>query len=266
MTDDGIQKARARRWWQSGRPLGRIDRAARFVNDVGFALLFPKTGIELPSLWEATTDRPLHTAEHDWGPDMDKVWTWKDELPRRGLCWYGEFVRGRKSFLSPTLLNDLYPRSGSPDDIAEGTFSTDANRIARILLSSGPQPTAALREALDVEGRTGADRFSRAVGELGRALVITNFGTEEEGGGWPSAVLELTTRAFAIAPVRDPQASRLNVARTFLDTMITAQPNHLGNAFHMRAAEARAAFKELVELGEAERDGPSYRLLPRPAG
>ena len=260
MADEDLEKLRARRWWQSGRPLGRIDRAARFVDDVGFALLFPKAGIELPSLWEATTDRPLHTAEHDWGPDMEKVWTWKDELPRRGLCWYGEFVRGRKSFLSPTLLNDLYPRSGSPEDIAEGTFSPEAYRIARILLSSGPQPTAALREALDVEGRAGAERFLRAVGELGRALVITNFGTEEGGGGWPSAVLELTTRVFTIAPDRDPQTSRLNVARTFLDTMIAAQPNHLGNAFHMGATAARTAFEELVERGEAERDGPGYRL------
>lgn len=266
MTDDDIQSARAWRWWQSGRPLGRIDRAGRFVGDVGFALLFPKAGIELPSLWEATTDRPLHTAEHDWGPDMDKVWTWKDELPRRGLCWYGEFLRGRKSFLSPALLNDLYPRTGNPGDFAEGTFSTDANRIARILLSSGPQPTAALREALDIEGRAGAERFSRAVGELGRALVITNYGTEEEGGGWPSAVLELTTRVFTIAPDRDPEASRLKVARTFLDTMVTAQPNHLGNAFHLGATAARAAFEELVERGEASHDGPSYRLLPRPAG
>jgi len=260
MTEDDIQRARARRWWQTGRPLGRIDRAARFVSDVGFSLLFPKAGIELPSLWEATTDRPLHTAEHDWGPDMEKVWTWKDELPRRGLCWYGEFVRRRKSFLSPALLNDLYPRSGSPDDIAEGTFSKDANRIARILLSSGPQPTAALREALDVEGRAGAERFSRAVGELGRAFVITNFGTEEEGAGWPSAVLELTTRVFTIAPDRDPVTSRLNVARTFLDTMVTAQPYHLGNAFHIGATAARGAFEELVERGEAERDGPGYRL------
>ena len=80
---------------------------------------------------------------------------WKDELPRRGLAWYGEFVRGKKSFLSPALLRDLYPRSGRPDDIEEGTFGPDAYRIARILLTSGPQPTAALREALDIEGRAG---------------------------------------------------------------------------------------------------------------
>ena len=48
MADDQLELERAKRWWQSGRPLGRIDRAARFVDDVGFALLFPRTGMELP--------------------------------------------------------------------------------------------------------------------------------------------------------------------------------------------------------------------------
>jgi hypothetical protein len=78
--------------------------------------------------------------------------------------------------------------------------------------------------------------------------------------------LELTTRVFTISPDRDPEASRLNIARAFLDTMLTAQPNHLGNAFHLGATAARSAFEELARLGEAEHDVPSYRLLPRPVG
>ena len=252
---------RARRWWQSGPPIKRIDRAARFVDDVGFALLFPKANVELPSLWQAASDRPLSEGEGDWGTDMDRVWRWKDELPRRGLAWYGEFVRGRKSFLSRTLLGDLYPRAGAPDDFAEAAFSPDAHRIARILLLDGPQSTAVLREALDIEGSRGAERFSRAVGELARAHVVTNFGTQDEGTGWPSAVLELTARVFSIPARRDPATCRLNVARAFLDTMVIAQPYHLGNAFHWGAAGARSAFEELVARGEAARDGPAYRLL-----
>jgi hypothetical protein len=251
--------ARTQRWWQSGRPIARIDRAARFVDDVGFALLFPKAGVELPTLWQATTDRSPSEGESEWGPDMDRVWRWKDELPRRGLAWYGAFVRGRKSFLSPTLLADLYPRSGRPDDFEEATLSPDAHRIARILLLDGRQSTTVLREALAVEGSRGAERFGKAVGELARALVVTNFGTQDEGHGWPSAVIELTMRVFTVAQRREPHICRLNVARTFLDTMLVSQPYHLGNAFHGGAAAARESFEELVGLGEAERDGPAYR-------
>lgn len=262
MADD-LELARAKRWWQSGRPIARIDRAARFVDDVGFALLFPKAGVELPSLWRATTDRTPSEGEGDWGPDMDRVWRWKDELPRRGLAWYGEFVRGRKSFVSPALLSDLYPRAGEPGDFDESAFSPDAHRIARILLLDGPQSTAVLREALDVEGSRGAERFGKAVGELARVFVVTNFGTKDEGHSWPSAVLELTTRVFTIPKHRDLDACRLNAARTFLDTMLVAQPYHLGNAFHGGAAAARETFEELVALREAERDGPAYRLTGR---
>jgi hypothetical protein len=258
---DQLEIARAKRWWRSGRPIARIDRAARFVDDVGFALLFPKVGVELPTLWEAASDRSPSEGEGDWGPDMERVWRWKDELPRRGLAWYGEFVRGRKSFLSPALLADLYPRSGRPDDFEEIALSPDAHRIARILLLDGRRSTAVLREALAVEGTRGAERFTKAVGELARALVVTNAGTQDEGHGWPSAVLELTMRVFTVPEKRDPHTCRLNVARTFLDTMVVAQPYHLGNAFHAGATAARETFEELVALGEAERDGPAYRLV-----
>ena len=258
---DDLQKARAERWWQTRTHLGRIDRAARFISDVGFCLLFPKAGIELPSLWEAASDRPLMDAVDQWGgPDIDRVWVWKDQLPRRGLAWYGEFVRGRKSFLSPELLADLYPREGKPGDFADQPFSDDARRIARILLRSGPQSTAALREALSVEGSRGADRFAKAVGELGRALVVTGYGTAEEGTGWPAAVLELTARAFQIPRRRDHEACRVRVARRFVQTMIVASPKDLGNTFRWGAKTARGTLEELVARGEAERDGSGYRL------
>jgi hypothetical protein len=255
-----LEKARAERWWQTRAHLGRIDRAARFIDDVGFALLFPKAGVELPSLWEATSDRPLKELT-DWnGTDIAHVWRWKDELPRKGLAWYGEFVRGRKSFLSPELLADLYPRHGTPEDFAAAGLSDGAHKIARILLRSGPQSTAALREALDIGGSRGTERFNRAVGELGRALVVTGYGTSDEGSGWPAGVLELTVRVFAIPRRRDHAASRVRAARRFLDTMVFAQPYHLGNAFHWGAGAAREALKELVATGEAERDGPGYRM------
>ena len=255
-----LAKARAERWWQTRTHLGRIDRAGRFIDDVGFALLFPKKSIELPSLWEAASDRPLAEVT-DWeADDIGRVWRWKDELPLRGLAWYGAFVRGRKSFISPALLADLYPRAGGPEDFAEAELSDDARRIARILLRSGPQSTAALREAMDIEGSRGNERFTRAVGELGRALVVTNFGTSDEGTGWPSAVLELTARVFSVPRGRDPERTRRSATRTYLSTMIHSRPYELGNAFGGGAKSARAAWVDLVAIGEAERDGAAYHL------
>ena len=66
------------------------------------------------------------------GMDVDeqRVWSWKDELPRRGLAWYGNFVASRGSFLSPSLLRWLYPAHGGTDDHTELDLSLTAHEIA----------------------------------------------------------------------------------------------------------------------------------------
>jgi hypothetical protein len=54
-SDDEVElgRARAKRWWLAGRRVGSVERAAAFIDDVGFALLFPAPRVPLPSLWEA---------------------------------------------------------------------------------------------------------------------------------------------------------------------------------------------------------------------
>src|SRR6266571_353982 len=144
-----VEAARATRWRHDRPPLKTRAGAAAFVDDVGFSLLFPARGVALPSLYEAASERAGGGGEPlvEWGPEAERIWAWKDELPRRGLAWYGKFVRGRASLLAPSLLADLYPRSGEPDDFREAPLGSDARRIAEIVLLSGPTSTALLREA-----------------------------------------------------------------------------------------------------------------------
>jgi hypothetical protein len=255
-----LELRRARRWWLTRRRVASLQRAGAFIDDVGFALLFPNKGVTLPSLYAVVSDTPLFSAEGDWGPEADRVWAWKDELPRRGLAWYGRFVRGRPSLLSPTLLADLYPRRGRPDDFEDADLTPQAHRIARILLRSGPQSTGALREALDVEGKRANEAFRRSIAELGRALVVTHFGVEDEGAGWPVPILELTTRAFPVPARRSERAARLRATERYLDTMLEGAPHEIGNAFGWGAAVAREALDALVARGRAEREGSAYRL------
>jgi hypothetical protein len=259
---DDFRARRARRWWQTGRPIRSIGRAEAFVADVGFALLFPAPGVALPSLYEAASEQPMPFSEMAWGPDEQRVWGWKDELPRKRLAWSGRLLRGgRASFLAPDLLADCYPRAGEPDDFHQAPLGEEARRIAETLLASGPLPTAVLRQAVGLEGRRGGARFSAAVVELGRALVCTSFGTEQVGSGWPSVVLELTARAFDLGG-REPHEAgrRLRVARRFLDTMLVASDHELASAFGWPPATARAALEELVDCGEAVLEAGAYRL------
>jgi hypothetical protein len=258
---DDLEARRARRWWQTGRPIGSIGRAGAFVADVGFALLFPAPGVALPSLYEAASEQPLPFSEMTWGPDEQRVWGWKDELPRKGLAWSGRLLRGgRASFLAPDLLVDCYPRAGEPDDFGQAPLGEVARRIAETLLASGQLPTAVLRQAVGLEGRRGGARFSAAVVELGRALVCTSFGTDQVGSGWPSVVLELTARAFDLGG-REPDeaARRLRVARRFLDTMLVASDRELASAFGWPPPAAGAALEELVDRGEAVLEAGAYR-------
>jgi hypothetical protein len=255
-----VEAERARRWWQTRRPIGTIARAAAFVADVGFAFLFPNDTVAMPSLWGAASDRPVGESAHEWGPEIQRVWGWKDELPLRRLSWYGRFIRGKPSFLSPAMLADLYPRSGRPGDFDESPLGPDAARIASVLLRSGPLPTAILRQAVNLEGKQGGSRFSSALTELGRALVVTHFGTEPETSGWPSAVLELTARAFEIPPRRDRQAGKRRAVARYMRTMVYSRPIEMALAFGWRPDDARAALAELASQGLAIPERTGYRV------
>jgi len=253
---DSLEAERAERWWHTRRRIGSIERAAAFLDDVGFALLFPKTGLAVPSLWEAVSDRTAESLPREWGPDIDRVWGWKDELPDRRLAWYGHKLFGRPSFLSKEMLRLLYPRPGKPGDFRDADLSPDAGRIAEVLLSSGPTASATLRLAVGLDGKAGGNRFSKAIVELGRRLVVTHAGTEEMDAGWPSAVFDLTARAFRIG--RRPADAFTRAAERYLRTVVQAKPRELARAFGWTAATAQTELDSLVQRGRAVRSDSSY--------
>ena len=88
---------------------------------------------------------------------------------------------------------------------------------------------------------------------------MTGYGVEDVGGGWPSAVLELTARAFNVRSRRNAEARHVSAALRFLDTTLVARPYELGNAFGWGAAAARTVMERLVENGQAARDEKAYR-------
>jgi hypothetical protein len=223
-----LERARQARWWQTRAQIKTINRASAFIEDVGFALLFPKPGVALPSLWDVVRDDPRGDG---WGPDLAQMWAWKDELPSRRLAWYGRFLMGQPSLVAPGLLADLYPdqRSG---------LGEDARRVLDILRVDGPQPTTVLRTAAGMAGKKGSAQFTRAVTQLGRALMVTHRGVDDTGPGWPSVVLDLTERVFAV-PGPDPvEVRRRRAAARFLATVLDARPADLARAFGWPRDEA----------------------------
>jgi hypothetical protein len=198
-----------------------LDEAARFLDEVGFALLFPTDRLRAPSLYEEVAGPEAVPWATGMGPAEELVWTWKDELPKAGLAWYGKFLYRRASLLSPRLLAALYAGAGEPDDHTGFDLPADAHRIAEAL-AGGALPTAALREIVGHRGR-----YNTAMAALHRALLVTTAGVREMRTGWPAAVVELTCRLFDVGGTLD----REYATRRFFDTLPDASPAELARAF-----------------------------------
>jgi hypothetical protein len=215
--------------WRPARPVNSIEAAARYVDRLGFALLFPTERADAPALYEAVAGEDAIPFQNGMGPAESAVWTWKDELPAAGLAWYGRFLYGRACLLSPTLLRALYPGAGEPDDHEALELPPGSHRIVEALIT-GPLSSAALREIIGDRRR-----YDRAVNALHRNLLVTSAGVEEQRSGWPAVVLELTCRLFDVGGGPDhPYATE-----RFLDTMVDATPAQLARAYGWPVAEAR---------------------------
>jgi hypothetical protein len=248
LREDVLGKARERRWWLTGRRVRSIDRAAAFVDDVGFALLFPSERLLVPSLWEAVAGEDAEPFATGMEPNEQRVWAWKDELPRRGLAWYGNFVAGRSSFLSPSLLRWLYPGYGGTDDHTDLELSPDAHDIAGAL-AGGPLPSAALRALIGDRSR-----YQRAAVELQRQLLVTTAGVQEQASGWPSAVVELTCRRFDVGRGQD----HLTAAELYLGVVLDTTARDLARTFRWPVGKARGHLDALVASARAVPSGDRY--------
>ena len=58
--------------------------AVRFINLVGFCVLFPVKNVPLSSLYYAVAKCP----PTGWGKYSQLIWKWKDELPKRRRAFY----------------------------------------------------------------------------------------------------------------------------------------------------------------------------------
>jgi len=231
---DALGRARGDRWLPT-RLLTSVDEAAEYLDGVGFAVLFPAERIQAPSLWEAVAGADAVPFAAGMGPAESQVWTWKDELPRAGLAWYGKFVYQRASLLSPRLLAALYTGRGEPTDHEAFELPDEAHRVVEALMT-GPLSTAALREIVGDRGR-----YDRAMVALQRHLLVTSAGVREYRTGWPATLVDLTCRLFDVGGGPDHSYA----TRRFLDTMVEATPGQLARTYRWPVGTARTQLDAL---------------------
>ena len=232
-----------------------IAQAARYVDRVGFCMLFPSKKLPLPSLIEASKGQALRNYKPcaDRSDDFMRLWRWKGELPRKQLAYYGKYFRGKGSLLSQEFLACFYcleGNHGTRDDYErlyrEGKITADAHAVCAALAKRGPQATRELRYGLGWESKRGNRRFKRALLELQQRLLIVHWGTKAETRAWESAVYQLTARAFPkamrAAAKLSPDVARQRIAAQYRKHRARAKPQEVARLFGWSRAEAEEAW------------------------
>lgn len=225
--------------------------AVRFIDAVGYCLLFPIKRLPLPSLYFAVARRRIHLGP-GWDKYCEKIWRWKDELGLKRRAFCAKYFRGRGTFISPALLPHflaMNETAAAPGDherfYARGRISHDARVIWEALENHGPLATLELRHASKMDTTAGNARFKRAMLELQRLLLVVHFGAEQETAAWASGRFELTCRAFprqtAEARRISLQAARATIAAKYLEWHPRAARAQLSRLFGWSRAETIAA-------------------------
>ncbi len=263
------RKSTAENGFRWPRRVATLADAVKFIDSAGFCTLFPVANVPLPSLYCAVTGRNADDGIV-FDAHFEKIWRWKDELPRRRRSHYAKYFRGKGTLISRAYLPhflSMREAAAAPHDYErfyrEGRIRDDARVIWQALAEHGPLATLELRHACKMETTAGNVRFKRAILNLQCLLVVSHFGSEQETGAWASGKYELTSRAFpgemAAAFEIEPPDARAKLAGKFAQLNSGAPPLELARLFDWTKAQAEAALQAANTIGSVEKLGSKVR-------
>ena len=261
MLPEEIEVYRDRMWRRD--PESRVEdvyAAERFIEDVGFCEALTDSRRPGPSLYIAVCGRrDAHMPRNvQKDPESHLAWTLKDEVMRRGKCFYGKVLRGRSTFIAPRLIPCFNALCGIPQRLEKKVLSADALIILKIMRREWEMATRDLREASGIAERA---RFDKAMTQLQKCMKII-----------PTEVLyePAFTYIWSITEARFPEQLKHNVnrddalkeiARAYLTGAGMTLRRELARVTGLSAPEAGLGNWGLVDEGFAERLAPGvYKL------
>src|SRR4029079_2382971 len=204
MLPEEIEVHRDRMWRRD--PENRVEdvyAAERFIEDVGFCESLTDSRRPGPSLYVAVCGRrDAHMPRNvQKDPESRLTWTIKDDVMRRGKCFYGKVLRGRSTFIAPRLVPFFNSLFGVSRRMEKTVLSSDAQVILKVMRREWEMGTRDLREASGIAERA---RFDKAMTQLQKTLKII-----------PSEVLYEPTFTYiwSIPEARFPYELNQNVGR-----------------------------------------------------
>ena len=261
MFPEEIEAHRDRMWRRD--PEYRVEdvyAAERFIEEVGFCEALTDSRRPGPSLYVAVCGRrDAHMPRNvQKDPESQLAWTIKDDVMRRGRCFYGKLLRGRSTFITPRLIPFFNALFGVPRQKEKTTLSADAQAILKVMRREWELASRDLREASGISDRA---RFDRALSQLQKALKVI-----------PSDVLYEPTFTYiwSIPEARFPdqlkekvgrEVALKEIARAYLAGAGMTFRGELARVTGLSSPEAGLGNWALVDEGFAERLGPGiYRL------
>ena len=258
---DDVEAYRDRLWRRD--PELRVEdvySAELFIEEVGFCEALTDSRRPGPSLYVAVCGRRDAHMPRNVQKDAESslTWTIKDEVMRRGKCFYGKLLKGRATFVSPRLLPAFNSLLGLPVSREKTRLTTDAKKILKVLRSEWELATRDLRDESGISDRTS---FNKALDELQKTLKVI-----------PSDVVYQPTFSYiwTITESRFPDEMKERVdreialkeiARAYLAGAGMTLRGELARVTGLSSPEAGLGNWALVDDGFAQRLGPGiYRL------
>src|ERR1043165_3679970 len=261
MLPEEVEIHRDRMWRRD--PENRVDdvyAAERFIEEVGFCEALTDSRRPGPSLYVAVCGRrDAHMPRNvQKDPESRLAWSIKDDVMRRGKCFYGKLLRGRSTFIARRLIPHFNALFGMPKRMEKKVLSADALAILKIMRNEWEMGTRDLREASGIAERA---RFDRAMTQLQKSLKII-----------PTEVLYEPTFTYIWSIPEARFADQLKeqvgrddavreIARSYLVGAGMTLRGELARVTGINSPEAGLANWALVDEGFAQRLAPGvYRL------
>jgi hypothetical protein len=256
-----IEMYRDRKWRRD--PEVRIEdvySAERFVEEVGFCSALTDARRPGPSLYIAVCGRrDAHSPRNvQKDPESRLAWNLKDELMRRGRCFYGKVLRGQSTFISVRLLPAFNALLGCSRSAEREVLTKDAQTVLKVLRSEWEMGTRDLREASGILER---GRFDKALTQLQRRLkVIPSDVIYEPTFTYIWSITESRFQEQLRVAVAKERALR-DIAHAYLAGAGMTLRGELARVTGLGSSDAGLGNWALVDEGIAERLGPGiYRL------
>src|ERR1043165_3104044 len=261
MIPEEIEVHRDRMWRRD--PENRVEdvyAAERFIDEGGFCEALTDSRRPGPSLYVAVCGRrDAHMPRNvQKDPESRLAWTIKDEVMRRGKCFYGKVLRGRSTFIAARLIPYFNALFGVPKRMEKNVLSADALAILKVMRHEWEMGTRDRREERVVWERA---RLDKAMTQLQKTFKI--FPTEVLYEPTFTYIWSIPEARFAdqLQAQVNREVALKEIGRAYLVGAGMTVRGELARVTGIPSPQAGLGNWALVDEGFAERLGPGiYRL------